>query len=143
MAKATGFYPPLTVDSTAQRVVSHAGGVLLAAAVGQTGLGRALSAGLARWRRPLAVHDPGKIVADLAVSLGLGGDCLADIGQLRAEPAVFGSVASDPRRVSAGRQVGCRRRRGRESDRDCPGAGPRPGVGGGRFGRAELRGQSH
>ena len=35
-------------------------------------------------------HDPGKIVLDLAVALALGGDCLADIGVLRAEPAVFG-----------------------------------------------------
>jgi hypothetical protein len=42
------------------------------------------------------VHDPGKIVSDLAVAVGLGGDCLADIALLRAEPALFGPVASDP-----------------------------------------------
>jgi hypothetical protein len=51
-----------------------------------------------------AIHDPAKVVTDLAVCLGLGGDCLADIGLLRAEPAVFGLVASDPtvsRTVSA------------------------------------------
>jgi hypothetical protein len=36
------------------------------------------------------------VVPDLAVSLALGGDCLADIAVLRAEPAVFGLVASDP-----------------------------------------------
>lgn len=30
------------------------------------------------------------------MSLAIGGDCLADMGQLRAEPAVFGHVASDP-----------------------------------------------
>jgi Transposase DDE domain group 1 len=42
------------------------------------------------------VHDPGKIVADLAVTLALGGDCLADIAMLRAEPGLFGPVASDP-----------------------------------------------
>ncbi|WP_275404681.1 hypothetical protein [Streptomyces sp. SID9913] len=29
-------------------------------------------------------------------SVALGGDCLADIAMLRAEPAVFGPVASDP-----------------------------------------------
>ena len=33
---------------------------------------------------------------DLAVSLGIGGDCLADLAQLRAAPEVFGPVASDP-----------------------------------------------
>jgi hypothetical protein len=42
------------------------------------------------------VHDPGKIVLDLAVAVALGGDCLADAGVLRAEPALFGAVASDP-----------------------------------------------
>jgi hypothetical protein len=42
------------------------------------------------------VHDPGKVVADLAVTLALGGDCLADIALVRAEPGVFGLVASDP-----------------------------------------------
>lgn len=31
-----------------------------------------------------------------AISLALGGDCLADIAQLRAHPEVFGPVASDP-----------------------------------------------
>lgn len=41
--------------------------------------------------RPTAIHDPGKIVA-----VALGGDCLADIATVRAEPAVFGLVASDP-----------------------------------------------
>jgi len=42
------------------------------------------------------VHDPGKIVADLAVTLALGGDCLADIAVLRSSPELFGPVASDP-----------------------------------------------
>jgi hypothetical protein len=42
------------------------------------------------------VHDPGKIVTDLAVMLALGGDCLADVAVLRAEPGLFGPVASDP-----------------------------------------------
>lgn len=41
--------------------------------VNLTGLGGVLSAGLARWRRPPAVHDPGKIICDLAVSLALAG----------------------------------------------------------------------
>jgi hypothetical protein len=44
----------------------------------------------------LAIHDPGKIVLDLAVALTLGSDCLADVNLLRSEPAVFGPVASDP-----------------------------------------------
>src|SRR4051794_27071760 len=48
------------------------------------------------WQRPLARHRPGKVLLDLAVALAVGGDCLADIGQLRAAPEVFGPVASDP-----------------------------------------------
>jgi hypothetical protein len=61
-----------------------------------TGLGRGLLAGLARWRRPRAVHDPGKIVADLAAAVALGGDCLADIAVLREQPGLSGPVALDP-----------------------------------------------
>ena len=48
------------------------------------------------WRKPTAVHDPAKILLDLAVSLAVGGDCLADVAVLRAAPEVFGRVASDP-----------------------------------------------
>ena len=76
--------------------MSQAGALLLTQALRVTGLDRGLSAGLARWRPARAVHDPGKIVADLAVMLALGGDCLADIAMLRAEPGLFGPVASDP-----------------------------------------------
>jgi hypothetical protein len=63
-----------------------------------TGLRDALSAGLTRWRTPRAVHDPGKIVLDLAVAVAvaLGGDCLADVSAVRAQPTLFGPVASDP-----------------------------------------------
>jgi hypothetical protein len=60
------------------------------------GLGQGLSAGLARWRPDRAVHDPGKIVTDLVAALALGGDCLADVAVLRAQPELFGPVASDP-----------------------------------------------
>jgi hypothetical protein len=38
-----------------------------------TGLDQGLSAALARWRKPRAIHDPGKIAADLAVTLACGG----------------------------------------------------------------------
>jgi hypothetical protein len=77
-------------------VVSQAGGLLLTETIRVVGLDRALSQALAGWRRPLAVHDPAKVICDLAVTLGLGGDCLADIAVLRAEPGVYGLVASDP-----------------------------------------------
>lgn len=96
MTKRTGSYPRVRVEGGGRGVVSQSGGVLLVETVRKTGLDQALSAVLAPWRRPRAVHDPGKMLCDLALSVALGGDCLADVGVLRAEPAVFGQVASDP-----------------------------------------------
>jgi hypothetical protein len=94
--QTTGFYPRVRVDRAGKGVVSHAGGSLLTATIRTAGLDRMLSVELAPWRRPMAIHDPAKVLLDLAVTLGLGGDCLADIALLRGEPAVFGLVASDP-----------------------------------------------
>ncbi|MHB1010294.1 MAG: IS1380 family transposase [Propionibacteriaceae bacterium] len=95
--KSTGLYPRVRVDASATAAVGQAGGVLLTRTVTVTGLDRLLSSALAGWRKPLAVHDPGKIITDLALSLALGGDCcLADLAVLRAEPGVYGRVASDP-----------------------------------------------
>jgi hypothetical protein len=48
-------------------VVSQAGSVLLVRTAERVGLIEGLSAGLAPWRKPLAVHDPGKIVLDPAI----------------------------------------------------------------------------
>ena len=86
----------ITVSADGQGLVSQAGALLLAETLRVTGLGAGLSAGLARWRTPRAVHDPGKILADLVVMLGLGGDCLADVAVLRDQPQLCGPVASDP-----------------------------------------------
>jgi Transposase DDE domain group 1 len=86
----------VTVSSDGRGLVSQAGAVLLWETIRVTGLGRGLSAGLERWRAPRAVHDPGKIIADLAAALALGGDCLADIAVLRDQPELAGPVASDP-----------------------------------------------
>jgi hypothetical protein len=71
--------------------------VLLVETFRKTGLNGAMSVALAPWRKPRAVHDPGKILVDLAPAVALGGDCLADMAMLRAEPAIFGPVTSDPR----------------------------------------------
>jgi Transposase DDE domain group 1 len=94
--KRSRFYPRVHVDTSGVPAVGQAGGVLLCGTVAAAGLDTALSAALSPWRRPLAIHDPGKVVLDLALMLALGGDCLADIGLLRAEPGVYGRVASDP-----------------------------------------------
>jgi hypothetical protein len=96
VGKRSGLYPRVRVDAAGKGVVSHAGGTLMTATIRASGLDDALSAALAPWRKPLAIHDPAKVLLDLAVALDLGGDCLADIAMVRAEPAVFGLVASDP-----------------------------------------------
>jgi hypothetical protein len=88
--------PKITVSDDGRGIVSRARGLLLTETARVTGLRAGLPAALGRWRPGRAVHDPGKIVLDLAVAVALGGDCLADIGMLRAEPALFGPVASDP-----------------------------------------------
>ncbi len=77
-------------------MVSQAGAVLLLETVRKIGLDQAITAQLASWRKPRTVHDPGKVLLDLALAVVLGGDCLADVAMLRCEPAVFGLVASDP-----------------------------------------------
>jgi hypothetical protein len=94
--KVIGFYPCPDVDTTGIQVVSHAGTVLLTETITRVGLDHALSSALGRWRPRLAVHDPAKVLLDLALGLAVGGDCLADVAVLRAEPRVFGPVASDP-----------------------------------------------
>ena len=107
---------------------------------GAAGLDRALSQVLGRWRQPLALHDPGKIVVDLAVAVALGGDAASDIAVVRAQPGVFGLVASDPtvsRLISrlaeddAGRAGGDPRRPCRGPG---TGLGPRRGAAPGRAG---------
>lgn len=77
-------------------MISTVGGVLLAQIARITGLDRHLSLGVRLWRRSRAIHDPAKILVDLAITVALGGDCAADIALLRAQPGVFGKVASDP-----------------------------------------------
>ena len=96
MKKRSGLYPGVHADAAGSGVVSQAGGVTLVETVRAVGLDRALSAALTPWRKPLAAHDPAKVLLDLALALALGGDCLADIALLRAEPGVYGRVASDP-----------------------------------------------
>ena len=86
----------VAVSADGRGLVSQAGAVLLWETMRATGLGRGLAAGLSRWRAPRAVHDPGKIIADIAAALALGGDCLADIAVLRDQPELAGPVASDP-----------------------------------------------
>ena len=130
----------VTVSADGRGLVSQAGAVLLWETMRVTGLGRGLSQGLARWRAPRAVHDPGKIVADLAAAVALGGDCLADIAVLREQPELAGPVASDPVVSRLVSQLAADLPRALKAIRARPGGGPGAGLGAGR-GRRARRGR--
>ena len=77
-------------------MISSAGAALLLKSAQVSGLAKGLSHALSPWRPARSVHDPGKTVLNLAVTIALGGDCLADAAVIRAQPELFGAVASDP-----------------------------------------------
>jgi hypothetical protein len=84
------------VTSDGAGLVSHAGSALLAQVADKSGLTQALSVRLADLKQRRSGHDPIRAVwSGLAVMLADGGDCLADIGALRDQDALFGAVASD------------------------------------------------
>ncbi len=82
------------VSADGEGLVSHAGSALLAQVADKTGLTQALSLRLAGLKARRSGHDPGRVVRDLAVMLADGGDCLADLGALGDQQALFGDVAS-------------------------------------------------
>jgi hypothetical protein len=67
--KRIGLYPRVQVDTGGAGVVSQAGGVALVETARAAGLDRALSTEFARWRRPAARHDPGKMIIDRALTI--------------------------------------------------------------------------
>src|SRR5687768_8065600 len=79
MKQRIGRYPSLGVDGQGSSVVPNAGAVLLLCTA------EAVSP-------PQSGQDP----AGSRGQPGVGGDCLADLAQLRTAPEVFGPVAFDP-----------------------------------------------
>jgi hypothetical protein len=88
--------PNVVLDPARESLISSSGALLLRESVRVAGLDRGLSAALSPWRSARAEHDPGKVLLDVATSVALGGDCLADLAAVRAQSTVFGAVASDP-----------------------------------------------
>ena len=87
----------VTVEVTADGagLVSRAGSSLVAQVADKVGLTSALSARLAAIKQRRRGHDPGRVIRDLAVMLADGGECVADLGAVREQDALFGLVASD------------------------------------------------
>ena len=73
---------------------SRAGTALLTGMADAIGLTDGLVKGLRVHSRSV-LHEPGRIVRDIAVMLADGGDALSDLGALRDQGVLFGSVASD------------------------------------------------
>lgn len=88
--------PSVVLDPVRESLISSSGALLLRETIRVAYLDRGLSLALSPWRPGRAEHDPGKVLLDLATAVALGGDCLADIAAVRAQPEVFGTVASDP-----------------------------------------------
>lgn len=92
--KPTRAYPRLHIDTAPSNALGHAGGLLLTETVHASSLGHHLKMALTPWKKPFAVHDPAKILLDLAITLALGGDALSDSTALRDETDLYGPVAS-------------------------------------------------
>jgi hypothetical protein len=86
-----------TVEVTAdgEGLVSHAGAGLLVELADRVGLTAALSEVLAGTRERCSAHDPGRVLRDVAVMLGDGGDCVTDIDAYRGQERLFGAGASE------------------------------------------------
>ena len=117
----------IRVEAGRESLISSTGASLLMQTAQVSGLVAGLSRQLRPWRAPRSIHDPGKTVLDLAIAIALGGDCLADAALVRAQPELFGAVASDPTISRLIDAVGQRPWRG--DRRDPAGTGCRPGAG--------------
>jgi hypothetical protein len=83
------------VRADGEGLVSHAGTALVAETADRLGLTSALDRGLGDLFERSPTHSPGRVVRDLAVMLADGGEALCDLGSVRDQEALFGSVASD------------------------------------------------
>jgi Transposase DDE domain group 1 len=87
--------PRITATIDGWGVVSHAGARLLADLADASTLTGRLSGALVSLAAPQTAHDPGRVLADLAVAIADGGDCISDIAVLADQLTLFGRVASD------------------------------------------------
>ena len=74
-------------------LVSHAGVAWLAETADLSGLTAGLSVAMAGV--PQRRHDAGRTLAQMVLALADGATCLSDLAALRAQPSVFGGVASE------------------------------------------------
>lgn len=84
---------PVVVEGGGEQVVAHVGLHALGSLADRLGLGDALSARMPQPR--FRLHDRGKVLVQAMLMLAGGGEACSDIERLRAQPTLFGDVASD------------------------------------------------
>jgi hypothetical protein len=84
------------VTADGDGLVGHVGAALLVELADRLGLPAELDGWAGRGQPGRARHRAGKVLADLAVMLADGGDCLSDLAALRDQPGLFGPVALTP-----------------------------------------------
>jgi hypothetical protein len=94
--KSNSTRPRLTVTGDGKNVANHVGARLLSDLADKLGLTEGLSAALTPTRQRRGGHDPGRVLADVAVSIADGGKTITDLAVLRDQPSLFGKVASTP-----------------------------------------------
>lgn len=84
------------VSADGEGLVSRAGVALLRELTEDTGLSAGWTAALLDTYKAFpAVHQPGRVLADLAVTIADGGDALTHLATLRDQDKLFGAVASE------------------------------------------------
>ena len=84
---------PVVVEGGGEQVVAHVGLHALGSLADRLELGAVLSTRMPQPR--LRFHDRGKVVVQAMLMLAGGGEACSDIERLRAQPSLFGAVASD------------------------------------------------
>ena len=95
MSKNTRVFPCLSVATTEQSLVSHAGLNVVTSFVDALGFRDLCEDRLGQFVPSGAWHRPGTILGSLAVMLAGGGEHVSDLDILRAGAGVFGKVASN------------------------------------------------
>ena len=95
MVNRTARFGTVEVTADGEGLVSHAGAALLVELADRAGLTGALSEALAPTRERRSVHDPGRVLRDVAVMLADGGDCVTDMAAYEGQARLFGAKASE------------------------------------------------
>ena len=83
------------VTAGGDQVAAHGGLFVLGLFCDALGLGAALSAAVPHAGERAPVHDRGRVLVHALLMLAGGGEACSDIEHLRAQPVLFGKVASD------------------------------------------------